>query len=181
MPNVQHSSASQLWYTPTDVIEMARAVLGGIGLDPASDATANRTVKAGIFLTHSGENFRLWPHGSSVWLNPPGGVKKGRCIQENESVPALFWKALTDYRAEGLLRHAVFLAFSMEALHVTQRYAVSMMQFPLCIPSKRLRFVSPDGEKNSPTHGSALIYVPGSVDHTADFIRVFSALGACKP
>ena len=39
------------WYTPGDIIERARAVLGEIDLDPASNAHAQKTVRAKRFYT----------------------------------------------------------------------------------------------------------------------------------
>lgn len=175
--NARHSSASNLWYTPAEVIEMAREVLGEIDLDPACDAVANQTVRATYWRACQGEEWGKWPLYKRVWCNPPGG-KNASTGASNQKT---FWKSLMTYRSEGLLVHAIFLAFSVESLQTTQRdEQPAMMDFPICIPHKRIRFVSPTGKKNSPTHANALIYVPGTIDRTDDFIRVFSALGACK-
>jgi len=63
------------WFTPPDLIERARSVMGGFDLDPASNHIANRTVRAGTFYTKAlnGLNVALPWHGR-VWLNPPYGV-----------------------------------------------------------------------------------------------------------
>lgn len=178
--NAKHSSATNQWFTPPDYVEAARTVLGAIDFDPASCEEANAVVQALCYATTGGEQWQDWPRYMSILINPPGGVKKGRCIRENESWPAIFWDALTQYRAQGFLTHAIFIAFSLEALAVTQRYSTPMMWFPFCVPSKRIKFVSPSGKKNSPSHANAIVYLPGTIDRTDDFIRVFSALGACK-
>src|SRR5688572_17987036 len=76
--NVQHSSASDSWATPADIVERARHVLGGvIDLDPASDSFAQETVRATRYITRE-ENGLVTPwHGrakpGNVFLNPPGG------------------------------------------------------------------------------------------------------------
>jgi len=64
------------WHTPTRYIEAARQVLGRIDVDPFSSATANRTVKAGRFLTKADNALhpRQWAdHPVAVWMNPPYG------------------------------------------------------------------------------------------------------------
>ncbi len=58
------------WYTPADYIELARAVLGTIDLDPASSAKAQETVKASMYFTPEEDGLnQLW--NGRVWLNPP--------------------------------------------------------------------------------------------------------------
>lgn len=60
------------WYTPPPVVAAARAVMGGIDLDPASCETANRVVRADVFWSEVD-----WPLTrrwfGRVWLNPPFG------------------------------------------------------------------------------------------------------------
>lgn len=46
---INQTSGNTEWYTPPEIIEAARRVMGGIDLDPASSAAANRVVKAGTF------------------------------------------------------------------------------------------------------------------------------------
>ena len=173
--NAKHSSASQLWYTPSNLIEAARHVLGSIDFDPASDATANETVKASRYCSERGSAWVHWPLNARIWINPPGG--KDAYGGSNQTT---FWSALMSYLGNGYLKHAIFLAFSIEALQTTQSCEWPMMRFPLCIPSKRIRFVSPEGIKNSPTHANAIIYVPGTEDATDRFMDTFSEIGACK-
>jgi hypothetical protein len=177
MLNAQHSAASHLWYTPTDIIDRARRVLGGIDLDPASDAEANAAVGARRFLTAS-ENGLVcsWePYGGgpfSVFLNPPGG----------RGMPLQFWARLMDYRKRGLLKHAVVVAYSIEQLQLTQgRDHLSMLDFAVCVPDRRLRFVPGAGGKaTSPTHANAIVYVDGTYDRSQEFRCVFADVGKTK-
>jgi len=67
-----HSSMSDEWYTPAEIVESARRVLGHIDLDPASCPKANRTVKAAAFFSQRVDGLDQ-PWEGRVWLNPPYG------------------------------------------------------------------------------------------------------------
>ena len=70
-------SISNEHYTPRQYIEAAREVLGGIDLDPASCAEANRTVRAKRFFSIDDDGLSK-PWRGTVWLNPPyGGLAGG--------------------------------------------------------------------------------------------------------
>jgi len=173
--NVMHSSRNDSWMTPVWLIEKCHAVLGDIYLDPASDETANKRVGAARYYDRDQDGLeQLW-HGN-VFCNPPGG-KRG-----NQSMTALFWQKLMAERSRGLIRHAIFLCFSAEALQNTQaKGCESVMQFPICVPSKRIRFDHPGPfEKTAPSHSNVIVYVPCEIDRTKDFVREFSEIGAVK-
>src|SRR5258707_14839507 len=115
--NVQHSSRSDRWFTPVDIIERSRRVLGIIDLDPASEPAANERVKATTYYTeHNDGLYHTW--SGSVFCNPPGG-KKGK-----DSLTCLFWKQLMMCVIEGHIDHAIFLCFSVEALQNTRGKSV---------------------------------------------------------
>ena len=58
------------WYSPAELVEAARKVMGGIDLDPASCEKANEVVKATHWL--GVEDDSLGSHWTGrVWLNPP--------------------------------------------------------------------------------------------------------------
>jgi hypothetical protein len=170
--NIQHSSRSDQWMTPMHIVEMARKVLGTIDLDPASSAVANRRVQATEY--HSVQTDGLYqPWYGSVFCNPPGG-RIGR-----DSKTAMFWKRMVTQP----IVQGIFMGFSLECLQSTQGKGVrSALEFPLCVPSKRVRFELPEPNvhRNAPSHSNVIVYVPGEVDNTDLFIEVFSALGACK-
>lgn len=146
--NPKHSAKSADWMTGTDVLEATREFFGGtIELDAASDAEANERVKAKRFLTDALSD-EPWPAAQSVFLNPPGGKLY------NESLPKLFFDRLVRAAGVGVFGHAVFLAFSIEMFQTCQGLKVikpgatplirtrAMIDYPLCVPSKRLKFVS---------------------------------------
>ncbi len=102
--NIQHSSRSDRWFTPRDILARVRHVLGTIDLDPASEAAANDVVQAETYYTAMEDGLTRQWHGR-VFLNPPGG-KRG-----NKSMTALFWRKLMTEVYAGRVQQAVFLAF----------------------------------------------------------------------
>jgi hypothetical protein len=176
--NVQHLSKSSDWRTPTEILDAVRELFGGtIDLDAASDEKANERVKASRWLGPEYDALKHpWPGASSVFLNPPGG-KTGKHSQTK-----LFWNKLVTEMDLGKHGHAVFLAFSIEALQTCQDGGFEMLLFPLCVPYKRLKFVSSDENvvANSPSHANVIVYVPGYKDETEHFVEIFGRFGACR-
>ncbi len=68
--HVSNNSGENEWYTPANIIQSAKAVMGTIDLDPATSERANETVQAAEIFTKddSGLN-KKW--NGNVWLNPP--------------------------------------------------------------------------------------------------------------
>lgn len=163
---VQHSSASNEWYTPVEVVEAARATLGGIDLDPASSLLANTVVKATEFYSEQGLE-KSW-YGR-VFCNPPGGRLNGRSQQK------IWWDRFSKGWAKGEFEAGIFVAFSLEMLQVTQSCAFPMLACSsICIPKKRLKYWRPEGPAKSPPHASAIVYVGPKVN---DFKSQFWEIG----
>lgn len=172
--NIQHSSRTDAWRTPPDIVGMVQAVLRGIDFDAASDSKANWEIQAGAYFDEGTDALTTpWPIDCSIYLNPPGGKLKGK------SKMRLFWQRLMEYRKAGHLRHAIFACFSVEALQTTQGDHPCAMDFPFCVPRKRVKWVHPVLPKVSPSHSNAFIYVPGTVNRTMNFMTEFSELGKC--
>lgn len=162
--NVMLSSQSDRWFTPPHILELVRQVLGHIDLDPATDPS--NPTGAQRFYT-SGALDKDWT-ASTIYLNPPGG-KLG-----NKSKVALFWDKLMNSKFD----HAIFAMFSLNGLQTTQASSLSALDFPLCVPKKRVRWIDPlKPGANSPTHANAFVYVPQRLDVTEDFRNVFYELG----
>jgi hypothetical protein len=154
-----HSSESNEHYTPLDVIEAARQVMGEIDLDPASSQSVNENrVKAARYFTQKDDGLtKIWR--GRVWLNPPGKVMNGR------SRAAVWWEKLVDDYLDGYVEQAIFLGFSVEIFALSQDARLWVGGVPFCIPRTRLRYaheVTPgvfkDGE--SPTHADVIAYLP---------------------
>ena len=173
--NIQHSMRNDSWQTPDHVLELVQKLFEGrIDLDPASDEQANQRVKAQRIITREHNALECsWGEGNlgNIYLNPPGGKLK------NKSLVRLFWRKLMTQRFD----QAVFMAFSCEALQTTQGDVPCMLDFPICIPRKRICFISPDGlTKIAPSHSNAIVYIPGEINHTEEFLELFTALGKTK-
>jgi hypothetical protein len=185
----KHSSATVEHYTPTDVILAARKTMGGIDLDPASCVQANdEVVKATRFFSQDVDGLaQQWT--GRVWLNPPGGKD-----ERARSRTKLWWIKLCEEYLSGRVSQALFLAFNVEFLQVSQTGCpLSAMSLPFCIPQKRLCFFYVEaGTKRlkvggGPTHANAIIYLPERSDvasparfAVACFADAFSVLGACR-
>ena len=186
--NVLHSSGEERWYTPPLVIKLARRVLGSIDLDPASDAFGNSRVGASSYYSKGVRGGGLaQPWYGKIFVNPPGGVVPDPKGGKREvSQARLFWDRLEAQRSNPAFVHAIYVAFSIEQLVRTQSHGEPSWgapYFPFVIPSARLRYTRPDGtEAEQPTHGCAVVYVPGSKDHTPLFASAFKRIGAvCIP
>ena len=186
---VKHSSQSVEHFTPHDVVDRARRLLGGIDLDPASCPKANEIVRAERIFTKDDDGLsRRWL--GRVWCNPPGGKIAGK------SLAKLFWEKLVASWLARDVSEACFLAFNMEMLQTTQIGGGQPMgAFPFCVPSRRIAFlyVEADGDEHftvggGPTHANVVAYLPtlhvysaaGSRAQLADFAEAFSSLGFCK-
>ncbi|RIK35178.1 MAG: hypothetical protein DCC55_31170 [Chloroflexi bacterium] len=68
---INQTSGTTDWYTPREIIEAARATMGGIDLDPASSAIANQVVQAARIYTKADNALRYDWRARSVWMNHP--------------------------------------------------------------------------------------------------------------
>lgn len=149
------------WYTPADFIAKARAVLGGIDLDPASSSMANATVGAAQFFSESDNGLeRDW--AGNVWLNPPYA----------QPAIAHFAEKMVAEWATGRVTAAIVLTHNYTDtawFHVLARKASA-----ICFTRGRVRFESPSGELAAPTQGQAFFYFGNEVDIFSD---VFGQVG----
>jgi ParB family chromosome partitioning protein len=148
------------WYTPAEYIEMARNVMGGIDLDPASCDEANETIKADRYYTKqdSGLNYG-W--SGRVWLNPP----------YSRDLMSAFIEKLHEEYQEGAVSQAVIVAHNNTDTKWFQRLA--QVSSVICFPKKRIRFYR-DEDLAAPTNGQAFFYLG---DFGDSFAEIFGAIG----
>lgn len=156
------SSKSVEWYTPSNIIELARKAMGSIDLDPASCEEANKTVKAESVYTEAEDGLQCAWH-DNVWLNPPYGKTKTQK-----------WvaKLLEEFEA-GRTKQAILLVnASTEA-----EWFQPLWGHVMCFPKGRIKFESPGGLGESPLHGSVLVYF-GDDEGELRFYDTFKSIGA---
>jgi hypothetical protein len=196
---VQHSSASNEHYTPPEIVEAARATMGGIDLDPFSCTEANRVVKAGWFFSQNGYTRPWGPAGTaSVFCNPPGGKRDPNTFElvkgPGMSGAALAWRKLWLEWTVGHVEQAVFVCFNLEVLRHTQNLpgVTPCLEYPVCFLKDRLKFWNehtPIGT-GAPSHPNAIVYLPPRAECARRhdnpetephkrFKAAFSPLGLC--
>lgn len=174
----QHSSVSNEHYTPIEIVEAAREVMGGIDLDPATTALVNQRIKAKTFYTKEDDGFSK-PWAGRTFLNPPGG-KIG-----NKSNAALWWdKLVREYFLGTGVTQAFFVGFTLEIMATSQDSPAWIGNFPFCIPRKRIAFDKELGDElvvgDSPPHANVLVYLPAyNENRTPEFVELFSKFGQC--
>lgn len=148
------------WYTPAEYVELAREVMGGIDLDPASCAQANETVRAQTFYTKDDDGLsKAW--AGRVWLNPP---------YSRDLMPA-FVEKLRESFIDGDVQQAILV--SHNNTDTGWFHALAGVASAICFPKKRIRFYR-DAEVAAPTNGQAFFYLG---DDPQTFISTFSGVG----
>ena len=145
-------------YTPAWIIDLARDVMGGIDLDPASCAEANLTVRAWHWYGREHDGLvKYW--GGRVWCNPPGGAH-GRLVRR-------FWTRLWEAVDIGTVPEFTWLAFNHSQLRTLQP---RIGQCWICVLRHRLKFTG-----TSPTRDNAIVYWGPNHDR---FVAAFREHGA---
>lgn len=143
------------WYTPTEHIDAARRVMGGIDLDPASSDIANRTVKAAVYYNIEQDGLsRQW--GGRVWMNPPYA----------QPFIMNFAAKLVDEFESGRVEEAISLTHNYTDtawFHLAANAASA-----ICFTRGRIGFLSPTGQRAAPTQGQAFFYYGANVRRFAE-------------
>jgi len=190
--------------TPAWLLTAARELMYGIDLDPASDAEAQREVKARQWLgpgkdrgpgaacvsPHIGQNGLASTWFGRVWLNPPGGKYDAQTLLPKAhglglSSAAVWWHKLTVEYLQGNVDQALFLCFSLNVFRTGQwPQTPAPYEFPFLVFKDRIRFPGSDGSRGeSPNVDSALVYLPprvGTDTALAKFSLIFGQYGKVR-
>lgn len=158
--NMLTSSISDEWYTPPEYIALAREVMGGIDLDPASNDLAQQWIQARQYFTFDDDGLAMRWTGR-VWLNPPYGKYIRRWTD----------KAVSEFQ-NGFVSQLILLVRPAIA---SSWYQALTAAFVKCEPNQRIRFINRDGvPRKSPVHGNTFFYIGREVEQ---FHSVFSRIG----
>lgn len=156
------------WYTPANIIEAARRVLGGIDLDPASCEAANKIVGAREYYSpEKGVDglAQAW-RARAAWLNPP-----------YSDTSAWVERLVAEYRAGNVAEAIVIVNAKTE----TAFFELLWEHAAICFVRGRIAFVPGDGgESTAGRCGSAIAYL-GNPTMAGVFKDVFSEFGRVVP
>lgn len=159
------SSDSQEWYTPAQYVEAARAVMGGIDLDPFSCAFANQVVQAPKFYTREDDGFKhQWP--GRLFVNPPygygdngEGVNSRRCVQY-----------LIEQYESGITTEAILLIRASNRFN----WFTPLTNYPICFVTHPIEFYNQEDTGEQSPYDSAFVYFGRNEDA---FEREFRQFG----
>lgn len=153
-------------YTPKNIINLVKKVLGTIDLDPASNEAANKVVGANHYFTRQDNGLvRSW-YGN-VFCNPPFG----RLYRANGGYQKLFIdKAIQEYNV-GHMSSGILLLLGNIIFTSVGR---DLWEYPLCTWQDRVTFYNERGEECQYNFGILFMYV--GLDYCR-FRDVFSPYG----
>lgn len=147
-------------YPPSEVIGLARQVMGTIDLDPASDETAQQWVQATNYYTSEQDGLTR-PWFGRVWLYLPIANKAGKWTK----------KAIAEFES-GNITEAIILVKPSLSSKWFQKLA---RQFPVCFPHERIRFLDEQGTPQPQLQQTSMLFYLGqNLEH---FKQMFSGIG----
>ena len=162
-PHVGKNTGNPEWYTPKEYIEAARAVMGGIDLDPASTHVANDVVKAATYYSKEVDGLsQRW--SGRVWMNPP---------YQNKIIGRFVKKLVAAVEAGDVIEAVVLVNNATETKWFNRLVVVAT---GICFPRRRIRFWHPDTSKAAPLQGQAVVYIGRDLD---GFAKAFETFGWC--
>jgi ParB family chromosome partitioning protein len=159
---VTRNTGEQEWVTPPQYLDAARAVLGGIDLDPASCILAQETVQAKQYYTREEDGLKQEWKGR-VWLNPPYSA---------DAVEAYINKLL-HHVDTGAVTAGIVLCNN--ASDTKWYHSLLKSAAAICVVRGRIAFVNPKNQTaGKPLQGQTLFYLGCNL---AKFYKHFNRFG----
>lgn len=144
--HVSHNTGENEWYTPPDIIEKAKRVMGEIELDPASTEKANETVNAKEYFDEEDDGLEKEWHGK-VWMNPP---------YSQPLIDKFSEKVTEEYQARRIDEACVLVNNATETNWFQRMLKVAT---GVCFVKGRIRFIDQEGNRgDTPLQGQVIIY-----------------------
>jgi ParB family chromosome partitioning protein len=161
---INSDSGDVEYYTPQEIVEAARRVMGQIELDPFSSAVANTRVKASRYFALEDDGLNQPWNTPAFWMNHPFGRKtNGPCVR----------KAEAEYDS-GRAICGCCITFAA----TSEQWFQPLLRRPQCYLSPRTNYYLPDGSlKKGVTKGSVVTYF--GIDISV-FAREFAGFGVIK-
>lgn len=148
------------WYTPPEILEAARDVMGEFDLDPASSSAAQQNVQAKQFFTRKDNGLTQDWHGR-VWLNPP---------YMQPFIAQFATKMVAEVRA-GRVTAAIMLTHNYTDTGWFHELAGQCEA--ICFTRGRIKFYDADGNVAAPTQGQAFFYFGEDIRGFAErFVKI---------
>lgn len=159
------SSESVEWYTPPNIINLVKDVLGVIHIDPASSDRAQEWINATTYYTTRDNGLNKPWHGN-LWLNPPYGSKNHKT--GHYGISAWCEKAIADYDRGFILQGIVLVGGTSSGVRQLRQ------RFMRCEPVRRIQFLTSNQEKLAPPPPPTFYYLGDNSDR---FQEVFTKIG----
>lgn len=188
---INQDSGNFEYYTPVEIVDLAREAMGKIDLDPASSDIANLYVNANQYYTIETDGLSQKWFGN-VWLNPPFSrgenpcpkdrdkCKKKTCIKRgyhiDHRIPSTGdWvdKLLYEYNS-GRMLQACVITFA----NTSESWAQKLLEFPVCFPRERVAYYDVTGQQQKDVPKGSMITYLGP--HALEFEAVFNRIGRVK-
>jgi len=166
------SSATNEWYTPPEILDAVRDVIGDIELDPASCAAANEFVRAERFYTIEDDGLSKFWEARSLFLNSPYGKVGNRSGQD-------VWM---EYLVSQLGSIDACIALTKTVPGYVWWDKLFRGGWPglLCITEGRLSFISSNGERRGQSKAASSLwyYGPYGEEFRERFVSIGRVLSA---
>ncbi len=148
------------WFTPTEILDAAREVLGQIDLDPASDDVAQDQVMAARYFTAEDNGLeREW--NGRIWLNPPYA----------QPLIAQFISKLIEERNADRVTAVIML--TNNSTDTVWWHEAANESDAVCFTRGRIQFYKPAGGPSAPLQGQTFFYFGDDVEaFTARFQKI---------
>ncbi|WP_368485469.1 DNA N-6-adenine-methyltransferase [Pseudoalteromonas sp. SD03] len=193
---INQDSGNVEFYTPAKVLKYVHQMFSVVGLDPASNSIANKSVRAMNYFTKEDDALTQKWIANTVWLNHPFNkgelackpkcVKKicndpsyhkyrGHCITEDIASNGDWIDYYLEQFALGHFKEAMNITF----VNSSEAWCQKLLNAGLsCFIDGRTHFNDPQGNvKKGAPKGCFITYLG---DRTDEFRKIFSALGVVK-